>query len=478
MRHRLAAPKLAQQRDRLAEARAALADRHAAGLVLALELAADADPEDEATFAEVIEARHLLGHRNRVAQRQQVDGGAEGEPAADDGGLRQLQQRIEDRHREGDVVAAPERVVAAAIHKLDQSAHLLDAGQPRPGCRLRTAMDGHEADLELVVEHQVHRILLTAKAIGAGPPRTYQRVQAFARHSLQVLLGEAAGFDDLRHGLLRLADLVGRHRLQAQPRLVDRHGRVFHQIDEHAALRDPARGQAGEAIVAEGHEHDRRRCAVARDPLCGKAIAQGVDAGQQARAQLVALRRADDADGLRDDGRLHRRQRVREHVRIAVVLGELLHGRRARGEKPAVGRKALGKASHHQVDLAEQALRRQHAAAARSQGAEVVRHVDQQRRAELAAGGLEGGKIGRLGVHREQPLGDDHDAVARILGANALEPGLADRPASLWMKWLICGVAAAAPCCRQAWHWWSMTMWSRGRTKAAMAPYPAAHPVG
>ena len=110
MADRLAAPQLPQQRDRFRQARASLAQRHAAGLVFLREFAADADAEDEPALAQVIERRDLLRDRHRMAQRQQIDLGAEHQAPADHRRLRQLQQRIEDRDGKRDVVADPDRI--------------------------------------------------------------------------------------------------------------------------------------------------------------------------------------------------------------------------------------------------------------------------------------------------------------------------------------------------------------------------------
>jgi hypothetical protein len=55
----------------------------------------------------VIERRDLFRDRNGVTQRHEIDIGAELQVAADDGGLRQLQQRIQDRDGERDMVADP-----------------------------------------------------------------------------------------------------------------------------------------------------------------------------------------------------------------------------------------------------------------------------------------------------------------------------------------------------------------------------------
>ena len=103
-----------------------------------------------------------------MAQRQEIDRRAEHQPPADDGGLRQLQQGIEDRHRERNVVAAPERVVARRIDQLDQLAQLGDARAPGPGRRLGAAMDGDEADPQLVFQSQVHRSILRLQLRSAG----------------------------------------------------------------------------------------------------------------------------------------------------------------------------------------------------------------------------------------------------------------------------------------------------------------------
>jgi len=45
-------------------------------------------------------------------------------------GLRQLEQWIQNGYGEGDVVADPQRIVAAAIDEFDQFDKLVDGGQP------------------------------------------------------------------------------------------------------------------------------------------------------------------------------------------------------------------------------------------------------------------------------------------------------------------------------------------------------------
>src|SRR5205085_8529020 len=112
---RLAAPQLAQERDRRSQARASLAQGYAAGREFLREFAADANTENQPSLAQVIQGRSLLRDRHGMAQWHEINIGAELEAPADDRRLRQLQQRIEDRDRKGDMVAHPERVVAAII---------------------------------------------------------------------------------------------------------------------------------------------------------------------------------------------------------------------------------------------------------------------------------------------------------------------------------------------------------------------------
>ena len=146
MGDRLAAPQLAHDREAFAQPRAALVERHAAGLVLLGELATDADAEDEAPFCQMVERRDLLGDRRGMAQRQQVDARAEHQAPAQHGGLRELHQRVEDRDGEGDVVADPHRIVAAAVDQADKVRQFVDGGQPRPSAA-RAAMEGLHAEL-------------------------------------------------------------------------------------------------------------------------------------------------------------------------------------------------------------------------------------------------------------------------------------------------------------------------------------------
>ena len=146
MADRLAAPQLPQQRDRRRQPRAALVAWHPRDREFLGEFAADPDTEDQPPLAQMVEARDLLGDRPRMAQRQQVDVGPERQPPADHRRLRQLQQRVEDRHGERQMVADPQRIVAASIDQPDQLDQFVDRRQPRSGRRLGAAVDRLDAD--------------------------------------------------------------------------------------------------------------------------------------------------------------------------------------------------------------------------------------------------------------------------------------------------------------------------------------------
>ena len=127
---------------------AALVDRHAAAFVLPRKLAADADAEDEAPAGQVIERGDLLGDGRWMTQRQQKDGGAEGQALADHGRLRDLRDGIEEGYCKGDVITAPERVEAQPIHLLDHLHQLIERRHPGAGRGLGAAQHGVDADLQ------------------------------------------------------------------------------------------------------------------------------------------------------------------------------------------------------------------------------------------------------------------------------------------------------------------------------------------
>ena len=104
----------------------------------------------------MIQGRGLLRNRHGVPQRHEIDIGAELQTPADHGRLRQLQKRIENRDGEGDMVADPERIIAAIIDQPDQRLHLVDCRLPGRRRRLGTAMDVLDADAEPGFERQRH----------------------------------------------------------------------------------------------------------------------------------------------------------------------------------------------------------------------------------------------------------------------------------------------------------------------------------
>jgi hypothetical protein len=106
----------------------------------------------------MIERCGLLRNRHGVPQRHEIDIGAELQTPADDRRLRQLQKRIEDRGGEGDMVADPERIIAAIIDQAHQRLHLVDCGLPGRRCRLGAAVNGLDADAEPIVERQRHGV--------------------------------------------------------------------------------------------------------------------------------------------------------------------------------------------------------------------------------------------------------------------------------------------------------------------------------
>src|ERR1700761_1363543 len=78
---------------------------------------------------------------------------------------------------------------------------------------------------------------------------------------------------------------------------------------------------------------------------------------------------------LQDRRCLCRRQRVGECRRRTVETQVLLHGAALAGDEAAIGGECLGKASHHDVDLAEHVLQADMAAAFLAEAAEIMRHV-------------------------------------------------------------------------------------------------------
>jgi hypothetical protein len=115
-------------------------------------------------------------------------------------------------------------------------------------------------------------------------------------------------------------------------------------------------------------------------PCPATASRSAPDVAQQRRAPRGALRRAHDAQRLAHRGDLDGRHRVREHERPAVRLDVRAHPRVPRRHEAAVRGERLREGAHHDVDLAEHPLAPDVPRAVRAERAEVVRHVDEQRR--------------------------------------------------------------------------------------------------
>ena len=133
----LALPRLADDGQRLREARLALAVGHAEHVVGARRAAAT-HAELEAALAHVIERRHVLGNAQRMVERQQVHGGADAEPprAAGDGGGHD-QRRGEHGARDVEVdLAQPDPVETPGLRRLHELERVLEgAGRGAAGAR-------------------------------------------------------------------------------------------------------------------------------------------------------------------------------------------------------------------------------------------------------------------------------------------------------------------------------------------------------
>ncbi len=127
-----------------AEAPAPLTHRHLARDVLSRKLAAHAHAEDQPAAAETIEGRHLLRDEHRVPKRQEIYCRSQREPLREGGQLRKLEKRVEDRHRERDMIANPERVELESLRLLDD--------RPRHG---HTVGLGDDTEAEMRLERQL-----------------------------------------------------------------------------------------------------------------------------------------------------------------------------------------------------------------------------------------------------------------------------------------------------------------------------------
>ena len=77
-----------------------------------------------------------------MAERRQIDPGAEIELGRIGRRVHELQQRVEDRDGEGDVIADPQGIVVQALDQFDQLAGISGIGEPGTFRRLRSPVNG------------------------------------------------------------------------------------------------------------------------------------------------------------------------------------------------------------------------------------------------------------------------------------------------------------------------------------------------
>jgi len=121
--------------------------------------------------------------------------------------------------------------------------------------------------------------------------------------------------------------------------------------------------------------------------------------GGDLRPAPGALGRGHDAQGREGHRGLHGGDRAGECLRAAEHPHVLARGGRRRGQEAAGGGERLGKGADHEVDLTENAVHLQLAAAELAHGAEIVGDVDHQVGAVLAADAEQFGQLRGIGVH-------------------------------------------------------------------------------
>ena len=119
-RHPFLPPETAQESERLVRPRAALAERHGATGELPGVLSADSDADDEPAARDVVERGQVLGGEDGMAERQEVDGGAEADPARAGGEAREEDGGADRLRVEEDMLAGPQGVEAEGLGPLGE----------------------------------------------------------------------------------------------------------------------------------------------------------------------------------------------------------------------------------------------------------------------------------------------------------------------------------------------------------------------
>jgi hypothetical protein len=237
----------------------------------------------------------------------------------------------------------------------------------------------------------------------------------------RVEAGGGDGVSDVAGGGGAVGGGVIAHDLEAETGGGAGDGGVFNEVGEEADGGERAGGDAGDVVASDEDGDNGRRVAEKREVVSGEGVAEGVRGAEKGGAAAFAFGRADQAEGGERGGDLGWREGAAERGGRGEVAQEVGECGIAGGDEAAVGREGFGETADDEVDPAEEILGAEAAGAVRAQAAEVVSDVDEQGGVEFAAEGDEAGEVGRVGVHREQSLGDDEDGVGAIAGADCGE---------------------------------------------------------
>ena len=92
-----------------------------------MKLAAHADAEVEASAEQAVECGDLFGDVNQMAQRQEINGGAEAQPRRNGAEVGELHEWVEHRLGELDVVREPDGIPTVGFRLRHERAPVVDA---------------------------------------------------------------------------------------------------------------------------------------------------------------------------------------------------------------------------------------------------------------------------------------------------------------------------------------------------------------